>query len=172
MINKLEAYLEEQGSGRVRTYKHTKNNSLLCDGVNVIRLETRKLLLAKGVGLVDIDGHSFGLRPHIPGQVVQNRKLLPLQVSESCTVQFLCSLLALLGLLPSLVPRGENTSRKAVISSCTCRSVVCWGCGEVALSLQPDFQAYLVCPETILAVTIERGVVCYWYTVGRGQRCC
>ena len=74
MINKLEAYLEEQGSGRVRTYKYTKNNSLLCDGVNVIRLETRKLLLAKGVGLVDIDGHSFGLRPHLPGQVVENRK--------------------------------------------------------------------------------------------------
>lgn len=156
----------------VGTYKYTKNNSLLCDGVNVIRLETRKLLLAQRVALVDIDGHSFGLRPHLPGQVVEKRKLLPLQVSESCTVQFLCSLLALLGLLPSLVPRGENTSRKAVISSCTCRSVVYWGCGEVALSLQPDFQAYLVCPETILAVTIERGVVCYWYTVGRGQRSC
>lgn len=172
MRNKLEASLEEQGSGRVGTYKYTKNNSLLCDGVNVIRVETRKLLLAKRLGLVDIDGHSFGLRPHLPGQVVENRKLLPLQVSESCTVQSSCSLLELLGLLSTLVPRGENTSRKAVISSCTCRSVVYWGCGEVVLSLQPDFQAYLVCPETFLALTIERGLVCHWYTVRRDQRCC
>lgn len=88
MRNKLEASLEEQGSGRVGTYKYTKNNSLLCDGVNVIKVETRKLLLAKRLGLVDTDGHSFGLRPHLPGQVIENRKLLPLQVSESCTVQF------------------------------------------------------------------------------------
>lgn len=52
------------------------------------------------------------------------RKPLLLGISESCAFWFWSSLREFLGLLPSLVLRGENTSRKTIISGCTCRSVV------------------------------------------------
>lgn len=58
-MDKLESSLEGWGNRRIGTHEDIK-----CDEVDVIRLETRKLLLAQRMGMVD--GHGHSLRPRLP----------------------------------------------------------------------------------------------------------
>lgn len=64
-MDKLESSLEGWGNGRIGMHKDNKR-----DEVDVIRLETRKLLLAQRMGMVD--GHGHSLRPRLPGRIIDS----------------------------------------------------------------------------------------------------